>query len=84
MAESNQEPLTNVTLENCYRQIQKYNFIHIRIWHLIVLYVNTMYDNTSAVNITSVLYFIARVKTCFKLPHQVIFSSICKNTLNKN
>jgi hypothetical protein len=29
MAESNKEPLTNVTLENCYRQIQKYNYIYI-------------------------------------------------------
>ena len=58
MAESNREPLTNVTLENCYRQIKKYNFMHIRIWQLIVLHVNTMYNNTSAVNTTSALYFI--------------------------
>jgi hypothetical protein len=85
MVESNWEPLTNVTLENCYRQIQKYNFVCIRIWHPVVLHVNTRYENTSAVNTTSVLYFKKRVKTtCFKLPHQVIFRSIYVNTLKKN
>lgn len=84
MTESNWEPLPNVTLENCYRQIQKYNFIYIRIQHPVVLQVNTMYENTSAVNTTSVRYFITTAKTtCFKL-HQVIFRSIYINTLKKN